>query len=171
MIPTSYHEMFPDAYSTIQNKLCYASAIRNMVNNLVSKKFICIGSLKTGRKTIVEQKINISEVIVDDPKEQLVSIRFGRYKYTRHYKPGTQVSRTYFCGFGGHLHKQVYKHFYGRIPETFHIHHRDGNKLNNSINNLRCLPKDSHESIHSYINTGIRKKRNSWGWYYTEVAR
>lgn len=42
------------------------------------------------------------------------------------------------------LHRQVYEDHYGPIPKRFHIHHKDGNKLNNNISNLECLSESDH---------------------------
>ena len=37
------------------------------------------------------------------------------------------------------------------IPEGFHIHHGDGNKLNNDPDNLFLMTEADHESFHSQI--------------------
>lgn len=42
------------------------------------------------------------------------------------------------------LHRDVWEHHRGAIPDGWDIHHRDHNKTNNDIANLECLPKDEH---------------------------
>lgn len=46
------------------------------------------------------------------------------------------------------LHRLIYEKYYGEIPEDCHIHHKDGNRSNNLINNLECLNKSKHLSLH-----------------------
>jgi hypothetical protein len=46
-------------------------------------------------------------------------------------------------------HDMVWEFFNGNIPERFDIHHKDGNKLNNSIENLELSIKLNHKRIHS----------------------
>lgn len=49
---------------------------------------------------------------------------------------------------GKTLHRLIFKKFYGYIPKGYVIHHKDGNKLNNCINNLQLLNKSEHDSYH-----------------------
>jgi HNH endonuclease len=53
----------------------------------------------------------------------------------------------------GKLHKnnnyrKIYEDYYGKIPKGYHIHHIDGNPLNNDINNLECVSSEEHSTIH-----------------------
>ena len=47
------------------------------------------------------------------------------------------------------LHRLIYEEAHGKIPNGYHVHHKDGNKLNNSIDNLELLEKREHHSLHS----------------------
>lgn len=47
------------------------------------------------------------------------------------------------------LHRLIYEEVHGKIPDGYHVHHKDGNKLNNSIDNLELLEKRKHHSLHS----------------------
>ena len=48
------------------------------------------------------------------------------------------------------LHRFVYESEYGEIPIGYEIHHKDGNKQNNNIENLVAIPKEEHEAIHGF---------------------
>ena len=44
----------------------------------------------------------------------------------------------YFQHKGKRLHRAVWEYFHGPIPKGYHIHHMDGNRANNNIENLAC---------------------------------
>jgi len=47
-----------------------------------------------------------------------------------------------------------YEKYYGiKIPDGFIIHHIDGNRKNNDINNLLMLPSKLHSKYHFYLNS------------------
>lgn len=48
-----------------------------------------------------------------------------------------------------YCHRIIWEQEKGPIPDGFDIHHKDGNKLNNLIENLECLSKSDHMSLHS----------------------
>lgn len=52
------------------------------------------------------------------------------------------------------LHVFVYELHHGSIPAGYHVHHKDGNKLNNAIGNLELIHGSKHSKIH---NTGKYK--------------
>lgn len=46
-------------------------------------------------------------------------------------------------------YRKYYKDYYGiSFPETMHIHHIDGNRSNNNIENLVLLPSKVHQDYH-----------------------
>jgi len=46
-------------------------------------------------------------------------------------------------------YRLLYEHLTKKcVPQTFHIHHIDGNRGNNDIRNLVALPKDIHSEYH-----------------------
>lgn len=48
----------------------------------------------------------------------------------------------------GRLHQEVWKSVYGDIPQNHEIHHKDGNPLNNAIDNLQSVSIADHIEIH-----------------------
>lgn len=53
------------------------------------------------------------------------------------------------------LHRLVYEAFVGEIPKGYHIHHKDGNKQNNHVENLQLLDVKSHHNLHIKKNPSI----------------
>lgn len=49
-----------------------------------------------------------------------------------------------------YLHIAVWTHHRGKIPKGFDVHHRDENKQNNCIENLRLLSKSDHGKTHGF---------------------
>lgn len=45
------------------------------------------------------------------------------------------------------VHRLIYEVFRGEIKPGYHIHHKDGDKLNNNINNLEQLSPKQHNKI------------------------
>jgi hypothetical protein len=51
---------------------------------------------------------------------------------------------------GKYLHREVWKWYFGEIPKGYVVHHRDGDPLNNSIENLECLSAEEHRLKHHH---------------------
>lgn len=49
------------------------------------------------------------------------------------------------------LHVCLWEHFNGAIPKGYHVHHKDFNKTNNSLDNLELLPAGEHISMHQKL--------------------
>lgn len=45
-------------------------------------------------------------------------------------------------------HRWVWINYYGKIPNNMDIHHKDGNKDNNEIENLELLTRSEHQKKH-----------------------
>jgi len=77
-------------------------------------------------------------------------IRFHRYPNSKkrsercYYRPSGNLIRDGV----GYLHQEIWKARHGPIPEGCHIHHIDGNTLNNDIDNLECKSAGEHTSEH-----------------------
>ena len=77
------------------------------------------------------------------------------------------------------LHRLIFEDFYGDIPKHYHVHHKNGNKLDNCILNLQLISEKEHHSLHtlgykhtdedrikmSKIKTGKSNTTNSTGYY------
>lgn len=46
------------------------------------------------------------------------------------------------------LHRRMWEDAYGPIPEDHHIHHKNGNSHDNRLENLECIHKKKHHSMH-----------------------
>jgi hypothetical protein len=47
-----------------------------------------------------------------------------------------------------YVHRAVWFRYYGPIPAGWQVHHIDGNRMNNSIDNLICMSHEDHEAVH-----------------------
>lgn len=46
------------------------------------------------------------------------------------------------------LHRLAWEKHHGKVPKGYHIHHKDGNKTNNDINNLQLISASEHIKLH-----------------------
>lgn len=66
----------------------------------------------------------------------------SEYKHLRdYYWAHTEGSPT-------PLHREKWREHNGKIPGNHVIHHKDGDTLNNDIDNLVCMSKSEHQSMH-----------------------
>lgn len=91
--------------------------------------------LKNGNVTIRKKKL--LPYITYDEKKWTISKTTGYYRSTESRKK--HIS----------LHRYVWQKERGEIPEGYDIHHLDGDKTNNTIENLECLPKAEHTKRYS----------------------
>ena len=57
------------------------------------------------------------------------------------------------------VHRLVYEYFGTDFNKGYHIHHIDGNKQNNCIDNLECISQSEHNRRHHKDNTFNRYNR------------
>jgi len=58
-------------------------------------------------------------------------------------------------------HRWVWINNHGQIPKGYHIHHKDGDKSNNSIENLELIEGSRHLSLHGREEKN-RKRASAW---------
>lgn len=77
-------------------------------------------------------------------------VEFEGKIYRRRPDAKQRSDRVYFhCGSTGiRLHVAIWESVNGRVPAERHIHHVDGNPLNNEIANLLCVAAASHAKLH-----------------------
>lgn len=89
---------------------------------------------------------------VDQPREAVFFNGLWYYRYPEHR---WWHLRKYFWAHPVSkeppipLHVAVYVRHFGPIPTGFHVHHRDGNTLNNDPANLTAVDRETHERLHS----------------------
>lgn len=47
------------------------------------------------------------------------------------------------------LHRQIWEDHCGPIPEEYQVHHKNGDRLDNRIENLECLHISEHRRVHN----------------------
>ena len=55
-----------------------------------------------------------------------------------------------------YLHRAIWESNYGPIPKGFHVHHKDGNPLNNAIENLEAIDGREHNREHGLTAPHLR---------------
>ena len=65
------------------------------------------------------------------------------------------------------LHRALWVANFGEPPEGFHVHHKDGNKLNNDLANLECISNADHMRHHYYERGRIEQPDWSTLPFYT----
>lgn len=79
---------------------------------------------------------------------------FDGRKFTRDEKTGYYLCSTKdSTGSRKRMHVYVWEYYNGLVPEGYHIHHIDGNKSNNTIENLQLLSATEHEKLHGEMLT------------------
>jgi hypothetical protein len=82
-------------------------------------------------------------------------------------------------------YRQIWKNHYGKIPKdengiSYQIHHIDGNRFNNNIENLMCVSIKEHYEIHlkqgdfaaaHVIKTKMENYEQSLGWNHKEETK
>ena len=80
--------------------------------------------------------------------EKILHTKFGNAKLRKdgYYK----ITSVKEGNHNKYLHRLIWEDFYGcDVPKGYHIHHKNGNKLDNCILNLALINKTTHNSMHS----------------------
>jgi len=59
------------------------------------------------------------------------------------YQDGKQTTR--------YAHRIVWEAAFGPVPRGYEVHHNDGDRLNNNLDNLRCMPHRDHVRLHKSL--------------------
>lgn len=88
-----------------------------------------------------------------------------------------KVRKGYLCIGHEPCHRIIWEQDIGPIPQGFHIHHKDGNKFNNLIQNLECISHAEHMRLHRLEqrnDLSCRMSKNSeklHEWHRSEEGR
>lgn len=89
------------------------------------------------------------------PTEKAECVEFNGLVYRRYPNAKKRDDRVYYrCGSNwikkgfGYLHRDIWRHYFGEIPRGFHIHHKDENPDNNTIENYELLSAEEHFKKH-----------------------
>ena len=63
------------------------------------------------------------------------------------------------------IHRLVYEAFVGDIPKGFDVHHKDGNKQNNCVENLVAISEHEHHTMHANQNPNIFQGMRNYNKY------
>lgn len=101
----------------------------------------------------------------------VISDTIQEFNGVRYYSCG-----PYFQRKGVRLHRTVWEHFNGPVPEGHHIHHKDENRANNQPGNLECLASSVHVSHHAktggYWGNGIvAATEAAKDWHKSDAGR
>jgi len=98
-------------------------------------------------------------------------ISLARKRWARENAKGYRITKTGYAEYtmGEHKHRLVHvvkmEQFLGRsLASDEQVHHKDGDKLNNDIENLQVLTRSEHASIHARINH-TKRERNDRGQF------
>jgi DNA-directed RNA polymerase subunit RPC12/RpoP len=100
-------------------------------------------------------EISKNDVIRYSEKENLMTNHQEHYgkKFYQDKDKGYWIST---CCPKIRAHRWVWIQNHGKIPKGYHVHHRDENKSNNSIENLELIESSRHLSIH------ITEEKREW---------
>lgn len=73
--------------------------------------------------------------------ERTYFLGIAYYRYPNSSRPS---HRAYFQRPGKTLHRAVYEHHHGPVPDGHEVHHIDHDTLNNDSSNLACIPQSDH---------------------------
>lgn len=102
---------------------------------------------------------------------QRISDTIQKFDGLSYYRCG-----PYFQRKGKRLHRTVWEAHNGPVPAGYEVHHINGNRADNDIENLQLMPEGGHQSYHMSLPGRAEKSRESIGkakeaarkWHGTE---
>lgn len=159
-----------DGYKEIKdikvNDLVYSF---NETTNKIELKPVTFAGKTGENRVVVKVKFTNGQEIICTPNHPFAVRKvnqdaYGVFKGGEHLeyieaenlKPGNRVKSNYIKLHGDYLetssdqylHHINYEYFNGAIPDGHIIHHRNENKLDNSIDNLQLLSRREHKILH-----------------------
>ena len=58
-----------------------------------------------------------------------------------------------------YLHRYIWEYHFGEIPDGYFVHHKDGNPINNGLDNLRLVGAGDHTRMHLSFPPGHDAKK------------
>lgn len=141
------HPAYKNGNRTRQTKKCQYCGKKYITNDSSQQccSFHCARKLdyKEGKRDKKEQARKIWEKRSKYYKKRLKENPL-LYKHKTGYMmisvPGTK---------GVRYHRYLWEKHNGKIPEGYVIHHKDGNKLNNNLDNLQLMSSKEHAKLHN----------------------
>ena len=85
---------------------------------------------------------------------QRVSDTIQKFDGVSYYRCG-----PYFQRKGKRLHRAVWEAHNGPVPDGYDVHHINGNKADNDIENLQLMPASEHNSYHMHLPERVEQSR------------
>ena len=76
---------------------------------------------------------------------------FNGYRFLKDARTGYYLSTKMIDGKRMRLHRYVWETFNGEVPDGYHVHHIDGNKGHNDIENLTLIKSSEHAQLHGQL--------------------
>ena len=79
------------------------------------------------------------------------------------YKTKKGYFRTLFNGKPKYVHRLVWEQNIGEIPEGYVVHHKDGDKSNNNLENLQLMKIKDHDAL--------RRRKLEWSTIFCPTLK
>ena len=111
----------------------------------------------------INEQAEVFRICKDGSRRKMTPSLTGRYLAVCLCKNGKQATLN--------LHKLVWQAFNGPVPKNCQIHHKDKNKFNNNLSNLKCLNEKEHNFLHKDEETNKRRSEKLKGHKVSEATR
>ncbi len=134
------------------------------------------GEMHAGSFVLDGQRVEIRAIPIDGFVNPVVLDEITQYFRGGLYR--IWPSDRYYSKGGSRLHRDAWSAAFGPIPGGCHVHHRDGNIANNSIENLECIDAREHlridrgaGSVHKQSRITNETRAKAAEWHRSEAGR